>query len=232
MNATGSSEVTGSAVAGGDILGGDILGGDIAGLVRCEQYSREALGELVAELTHTVYPHEQVYGRYCTVHAHIECPIEQVYDYMANPFALEEWTYSVRRLRPAGRPGLLVGVDAAETPIYVRTVANREARTVDYHCAWDQGDALWMVYLNRLVPAELVLDRPGTVVIWTNCHHPYYDRNPFPALMPGRREWVGDWWPLFYAGHTIELSNLKRILEHRWQRGRLEVEGGGAGGAP
>jgi hypothetical protein len=30
---------------------------------------------------------------------------------------------------------------------------------------------------------------------------------------------VGDWWPLFYAGHTIELENLKRILEHRHRRG-------------
>jgi hypothetical protein len=194
---------------------------DIPGLVRCEQYDRPALGELITELTHGVYPHDQVYGRYCTIHEHIECPIEQVYAYMADPFSLEEWTYSVRQLRPTGRPGLLVGVDAVETPIYVRTLANAEARTVDYHCAWDQGDELWMVYLNRLVPAELVLKRPGTVVIWTNCHHPYYERNPFPALAPTRRDWVGDWWPLFYAGHSIELANLKRILEHRQRHGLL-----------
>jgi hypothetical protein len=63
-----------------------------------------------------------------------------------------------------------------------------------------------------------VLGQPGTVVIWTNCHHRYYDRNPFPGLAPQRREWVGDWWPLFYAGHSIELANLKRILEHRQRR--------------
>lgn len=200
----------------------------IPGLVRCEQYDRSALGELITELTHTVYPHDQVYGRYCTIHEHIDCPIEQVFAYMADPRHLEEWTYSVRELSPSERPGLLVGVDALRSPIFVRTESNAQARTVDYHCAWDQGDELWMVYLNRLVPAEVVLGVPGTVVIWTNCHHPHYDRNPYPELAPGRREWVGDWWPLFYAGHTLELQNLKRILEHRHRRVSLAALRAGA----
>jgi hypothetical protein len=192
----------------------------VRGLVRCEEYDREALGELVTEMTHTVYPHEQVYGQYCTVHAHIDCPPADVFAYMANPYSLLEWTYSVRALRPTGTPDLLVGVDSGGTPIYCRTRSNADALTVDYHCAWDQGDELWMVYLNRVVPAEPVLKRPGSIVIWTNCHHPYYDRNPFPALNDDpRRPWVGDWWPLFYAGHSIELANLKAILEHRHRHG-------------
>jgi hypothetical protein len=192
----------------------------IEGLVRCEQYDREHLGELISEMTHTVYRHDQVYGRYCTIHAHIDCPPDEVFAYMANPYNLMEWTYSVRSLRPTDEPDLLVGVDSVDTPIYCRTVSNRSAGTVDYHCAWDQGRELWMIYLNRIVPAERVLKRPGSVVIWTNCHHPYYDANPFPQLCrDSNRAWVGDWWPLFYAGHTIELSNLKRILEHRRARG-------------
>jgi hypothetical protein len=99
-------------------------------------------------------------------------------------------------------------------------VSHPGALTVDYHCAWDQGDELWMIYLNRIVPAELVLQRPGAVVLWTNCRHPYYDKNPFPALNKDpKRPWVGEWWPFFYAGHTIELENLKAILEHRHRRG-------------
>ncbi len=49
--------------------------------------------------------------------------------------------------------------------------------TVDYHCAWDQGKHLWMIYLMRFVDAETVLDKPGSVVLWTSCHHPFYDRN-------------------------------------------------------
>jgi hypothetical protein len=70
-----------------------------------------------------------------------------------------------------------------------------------------------------MVPAELVLGIPGSVVIWTDCHHRHYDTNPYPALAGGRREWVGDWWPLFFAGHTLELENLKAILEYRHRRG-------------
>jgi hypothetical protein len=192
----------------------------IEGLVRCEDFDREALGERISELTHSVYPHAQVYGEYCTIHAYIDCPPASVFEYMANPLSLMEWTYSVRELSPTSRPGLWVGVDGGRTPIYCRTVSQREALTVDYHCAWDQGDELWMIYLNRIVPAETVLGRSGSVVIWTNCRHPYYAKNPFPERSPvSRREWVGDWWPLFYAGHTIELGNLKAILEHRHRRG-------------
>lgn len=193
---------------------------DIEGLVRCEEFDREALGERITEMTHTVYPHHQVYGSYCTIHAHIECPPEKVFSYMANPFSLIEWTYSVRELTATARPDLYVGVDSGKTPIYCKTVSHEDALTVDYHCAWDQGDELWMVYLNRIVPAEQVLKRSGSVVIWTNCRHPYYTKNPFPELVRDpKREWVGDWWPLFYAGHSIELANLKAILEHRHRHG-------------
>jgi hypothetical protein len=195
----------------------------IPDLVRCEQFDRDALGERITEMTHTVYRHEQVYGPFITVHAHVECPPDDVHRYMANPYSLLEWTYSVRELAPAESSGLLVGVDANRTPFFCRTTSNAEARTVDYHCAWDQGRELWMVYLNRVVSAETVLARSGSVVIWTNCRHPYYDANPFPELCPHPdREWVGDWWPLFYAGHTIELANLKSILEYR-HKNRLPI---------
>jgi hypothetical protein len=30
---------------------------------------------------------------------------------------------------------------------------------------------------------------------------------------------VGDWWPIFPAGHAVELVNLKAILEHRHRHG-------------
>ena len=193
---------------------------DIPGLIRCEQFDREAMAEQLTERTHTVYPHDQVYGEYCTIHSYVDCPPQRVFEYMANPYSLLEWTYSVRKLRPTPTPGLLLGVDSADTPIYVRTVSHPDAMTVDYHCAWDQSDQLWMIYLNRIVPAQSVLNRPGSVVIWSNCHHPYYDENPFPELnRDPKRIWVGDLWPLFYAGHSIELANLRAILEHRYRAG-------------
>jgi hypothetical protein len=98
----------------------------------------------------------------------------------------------------------------------MEVVANREALTVDYHCAWDQGKHLWMIYLNRIVDSQLVLNKPGSVVFWQNCRHPFYDANPFPETAPADRPvWVGDIWDTFYAGHALELQNLKRIVEHR-----------------
>jgi hypothetical protein len=192
----------------------------IDGLIRCEDYSRDALGELITEMTHTVYPHDALYGRFITVAEHIDCPPDEVFAYMADPYSLMEWTYSVRRLRPTSLPDVLVGVDSGDTPIFCKTVADRAAMTVDYHCAWDQGQELWMIYLNRIVPALPVLGQPGSVVIWTNCHHPHYDRNPYPELCRDQsRTWVGQWWPIFPAGHALELANLKKILEHRHHRG-------------
>jgi 3-oxoacyl-[acyl-carrier-protein] synthase III len=64
---------------------------------------------------------------------------------------------------------------------------------VDYHCAWDQGKHLWMVYLMWVIGAQTVLDKPGSVVLWTNCRHPFYDHNPHPQAAPPQRPvWVGD----------------------------------------
>ena len=196
---------------------------DIPGLIRCEQYDREAVAERLTEMTHTVYRHDEVYGDYCTIHALIDCPPRVVFEYMSNPYSLLEWTYSVRALRKTPTEGLLVGVDGVGTPIYCRTESNADACTVDYHCAWDQGDELWMIYFNRIMSAELAFKCPGSVVVWTNCRHPYYARNPFPELARDpRRMWVGELWPFFFAGHTIELQNLKAILEHRYRR-RLPI---------
>jgi len=86
------------------------------------------------------------------------------------------------------------------TDIYVKTVSNKDALTVDYHCAWDQGEELWMIYLNRIVPADLVLNKPGSVVFWQNCRHPYYDSNPFKDKAPHGRAWIGDFWDFFMPG--------------------------------
>jgi len=192
------------------------------GLRRIETFDRDEMFALCMELTHAVYPHDEVYERYCTIEEYIDCPPEDVYRYLANPYSLEEWTWSTRGLEPSQDPELLVGYDrlADDTRIYCRTETNDDAKTVDYHCAWDQPDQLWMIYLMRVVPASLVLGRSGSVVTWTNCHHPNYDENPHPEAAPqGREEWVGDLWPFFYAGHKVEMTNLKRILEHRHAQG-------------
>ena len=189
---------------------------------RFENFSKDEMNGFAMELTHAVYPHDEIYGKYCTLEEHIDCPPADVFRYLADPYTLAEWTYSMRDFEPAGEDGLLVSYDkiGGNTRIFTRTITNASAMTVDYHCAWDQGDKLWMIYLMRVVPAELVLDRPGSVVLWTNCHHPFYDKNPYAAQAPSERKvWVGDLWPFFYAGHHVEMQNLKHILEHRHSRG-------------
>ncbi|MEV6681964.1 SRPBCC family protein [Streptomyces erythrochromogenes] len=194
---------------------------DVPGLIRVENTTQEQLLRRCSEMTRESYPHEQVYGQYCTIQRYVDCPPEDTYGYLKQGHHLEEWTFSLRGFAPTETPGLWRGSDllAHDTPIFCRVEANPQAMTVDYHCAWDQGDTLWMVYLMRVVPARLVLGRPGSVITWTNCRHPYYDDNPRPGLAPADRPWVGDFWDLFYAGHTVEMDNLRAILEHRYQNG-------------
>ncbi len=189
----------------------------IPGLRRIEITDKHEMGGLMSDLTHTVYPHKEVYGDFCPIQSYINCPPEKVFEYMSNPHCLREWTYSMRDFEEVDGKGLLKGKDkiGKNTDIYFKVVANKEALLVDYHCAWDQGDELWMIYLNRIVPAETVLNKPGSIVFWQNCYHPNYEKNPYPHLAPEGRPWVGNFWDFFYAGHTVELENLKAILEYR-----------------
>ncbi len=190
---------------------------EIPGLLRIETNPKDEIQGVLLDYTHSVYKHEEIYGKYCTIQDYVDCPPEKAYEYLKNTYSLEEWTFSVRDFKKTNTEGLYVGKDKIgdRTKIYCKTIANPEAMTVDYHCAWDQGQKLWMIYLMRIIPAEPVLNRPGCVVLWTNCHHPFYDKNPEPGLAPPGRPWIGEFWDMFYAGHWIELQNLKRILEYR-----------------
>lgn len=194
------------------------------GVLRIETHGRAENTYRVVDMIRSVYPHNQIYGDFCTVHGYVDAPPSEVYEWLSHTESLEEWTYSSRGLeRSPEDPDLYIGYDKLnpQTKFFVRTVANPEAMTVDYHCAWDQGDDLWMIYLMRVVDAQVVLNKPGSVVLWTNCHHPYYDDNPYPDTAPADRdEWVGDLWDMFWAGHQIELDNLIRIAEHRHRTGQ------------
>ena len=189
---------------------------------RVENFDKDEMQGLAMELTHAVYPHDQIYGKYCTVEEYIDCPPDLVFDYLADTYNLAEWTYSMRDFGEADENGIVPSLDkiGGETAIYTKTIANAQARTVDYHCSWDQKSHLWMIYLMRVVDAQVVFNKPGSVVLWTNCKHPFYDENPFKDTAPGERPiWVGDLWPFFYAGHWVEMQNLKAILEYRYANG-------------
>ena len=47
---------------------------------------------LAMEMTHAVYPHDHVYGQYCTVQDYVNCPPEKAFEYLADVYTLHEWT--------------------------------------------------------------------------------------------------------------------------------------------
>lgn len=206
------------------LITNDIPLSGISGLFRSEDFPPESSMPKFIHETKDSYDREEVFGDYCTVYQYIKCPVDKAFEYAANPYSLEEWSYTVRDLEPAG-PDLLCGREALvpNTKIYVKTESNKETGVVDYLCAWDQGQELWMRYLCRFVDAEPVFKKPGCVLLWTNCRHPNYLRSSPEKpehIQKGQqrkdRPWVGDVWHLFKAGHQVEAENMRAILEARF----------------
>lgn len=198
----------------------------IPGLYLSEDHSVPEIQKVLLTETKETYSHEEVHGTYCNVNDYINCPVEDAYNYAANVFSLEEWTYSMRDLTHVG-DGLYKGREALapDTDIFVRCKAYSDSKVVDYLCAWDQGEELWMRYYFRFVDAQPTLKKPGTILMWLNCHHPYYEKGGentpkriADAQSRQDRPWVGDFWKYFEAGHRIEANNLKAILEHRFSK--------------
>src|ERR1700738_810586 len=104
----------------------------IEGLTRIETSPREQATPIIMETMRSVYPHDQVFGTYCTVNDYIDCPPDELFDYMADTRSLEEWTYSLRGFTPTEEPGLWIAHDQlgapnekqTGSPIFTRTVAN------------------------------------------------------------------------------------------------------------
>ncbi|WP_234439602.1 MULTISPECIES: 3-oxoacyl-ACP synthase III family protein [Streptomyces] len=201
----------------------------ISGLIRRENTSQEECLALMQKLTKPVYQHAEIFDEYCSLGQYIDVPFDVLVDYAADVHSLEEWTYSVRDLRHVGG-GLYRGQEAIQpdTKIFIRADVQRgpDLATVVYPCAWDQGHDLWMRYYFTFIDALRTLRRPGTVALWTNCKHPYYDRDVTDVpqyITEGRsrtdRYWVGDIWPNFDAIHRIEIRNMKRIAEARFISG-------------
>ncbi|MEU8582086.1 hypothetical protein ACX9I7_27445 [Streptomyces sp. L500] len=204
-------------------------------LIRCENTDAEEIHKLMLGMTKETYSHEEIFGPYCTLGEHIDVPFDVVFDYLADIRSLEEWSYSMRELRHIGG-GLYRGREAIQpnTEIFIRAEVTKGPQhgQVVWPCAWDQGQELWMRYYFTVIDAWPTLRRPGTVIIWTNCRHPYYDREVTDVpeyIAAGRartdRYWVGDIWPQFDAIHKVEMANLKRILEHRFSVGAVGPAG-------
>ena len=104
----------------------DVMTDPIEGVIRIETSPREKATPIIMEMMRSVYPHDEVFGQYCTVNDYIDCPPDELYEYLADTRSLEEWTYSLRGFTPTDEPGLWLAYDrlGSETEIYTRTVAN------------------------------------------------------------------------------------------------------------
>ncbi|MES2504115.1 MAG: hypothetical protein V4534_04470 [Myxococcota bacterium] len=206
-----------------DLLTNDMPLSKISGLFRSEEHPPETSMPKFISATKEKYDYEEVFGDYCPVFSYIKCPVDKAFEYAANPFSLEEWTYTLRDLKLV-EGDLYVGREALapDTSIYVRTESYADSKVVDYLCAWDQPNELWMRYYCRFIDAMPTFNKPGCVLMWVNCRHPYYIRgNDLPehikkAQARKDRPWVGDVWNLFKAGHQVEADNMKAILESRF----------------
>jgi hypothetical protein len=217
---------TGS-VSRADLVTNGIAAHDVPDLFITEKGGLDQLKEKIRETTKETYAVDELFGQFCHNAVFIACPVDMAFEYAANVYCLEEFTYSLRDFNHVGG-GIYKGTEALgkDTVIYMRVDAYPDCRVVDHLCAWDQGEELWMRYHFRFLDAMPTLRRPGTVVLWSNCKHPYYDRNvtdvPQYISQPRSRTdrvWVGDVWLNFYELHNLEADNLKKILEHRFANG-------------
>ena len=74
----------------------DDIADPIDGVVRIETSPREKATPIIMEMMRSVYPHDQVFGEYCTVNDYIDCPPDELFAYLSDTRSLEEWTYSLR----------------------------------------------------------------------------------------------------------------------------------------
>jgi hypothetical protein len=56
----------------------------IEGVTRIETSPREKATPIIMEMMHSVYPHDEVFGQYCTVNDYIDCPPDELFAYMAD----------------------------------------------------------------------------------------------------------------------------------------------------
>jgi hypothetical protein len=187
----------------------------------------EVINMLATKWTKETYTHDEIYGNQAFIALHVPVPVDIVFDYIANVYSFEEYTYSLRNFEHLGG-GLYVGDDVVggpNTKIYLRNEAYRDSGVVDCLSEWDCGDNLWMRYHMRVVDSMPTNRIPGTMLTMLNFKHPFYDRatKDVPEyIAKGRsrtdRPWVGDVWTHFFGAHSIELGNLKKILTARYQK--------------
>lgn len=154
---------------------------------------------------------DEAHSEFVNVHGFAEnVPIEKAWDYISDIRTLEEWTMSVRNIRPMpdlnGRKRYQSeDILAPGGEIYFLENKIPESRTVEWWVGHHPED-IWMYYCMRVLDGELIMGRPGSVVTWVNFAHANFQRHEM--LAKGFR--------LMPIAHGIERDNLMKILVHRF----------------
>jgi len=77
----------------------------IEGVVRIETSPLEETAPMFMAKMRSVYPHDEVFGQYCTVNDYVDCPPDELFEYLAHTRSLEEWTYTLRDFTPTEESG-------------------------------------------------------------------------------------------------------------------------------
>src|ERR1700746_1530062 len=83
----------------------------IDGVVRIETTPLEQTAGTFFSQLRSVYPHQEVFGQYCTVNDYVDCPPDELFAYLSDTRSLEEWTYTLRGFTPTEEPGLWLAYD-------------------------------------------------------------------------------------------------------------------------
>src|ERR1700674_6006312 len=78
----------------------------IEGVLRIETSPLEQTAPMFMAKMRSEYPHNEVFGQYCTVNDYVDCPPDELFEYLSDTRSLEEWTYTLRGFTPSDEPGL------------------------------------------------------------------------------------------------------------------------------
>lgn len=71
-------------------------------IITVENTAMEAIWSIMKSRTKEYYTHGEIFGQFCNVNQYINVPVDFAYAYLSNIKNLEEWTFSVRSLKPIG----------------------------------------------------------------------------------------------------------------------------------
>lgn len=179
-------------------------------LVVIEKHSMATLWEkFIMPGVKDAYAHEELFSDFIPSMAVFEgVPIEGAFEFLSKTENLGRWTMTMRNIRLLKGDIYAADEDASPTgKVFVRTTADAKAKTIGWDCSHSDPDDLWMLYRGLLVDAGPALGRKGTAFMWSNFMHERVKKDPMLSM--GFRA--------MFSAHSIEIGNLKMILEDMYK---------------